>query len=137
MGWPPWQKPMELTMSSATPEYCKLCGGELDGTRVAVSGRLYHPTCIPDAGGWKQKGIEAAYNCILREAIVMDQGELVALLEKYNTEAEMIERIAELEACIREMQKSIPGGQIASCQEMADDLRAIALRHGVRMGDEQ
>lgn len=44
--------------------------------------------------------------------------------------------IAELESAMREMQRSVPGGQIGSCQEIADELRAIALRHGVLMGDE-
>lgn len=46
------------------------------------------------------------------------------------------DRITELEAAIREMQRSVPGGEIASCQEIADELRAIAQRHGVLMGDE-
>jgi len=39
------------------------------------------------------------------------------------------QRIAELEACIREMQRAVPGGTIARPQE-------IAARHRVLMGDE-
>lgn len=57
-------------MTSATPEYCKLCGDKLGANRVVIAGRLYHQGCIPDTGGWKNAGIEAAYNCLLREAIV-------------------------------------------------------------------
>ncbi len=43
---------------------------------------------------------------------------------------------SKLESCIREMQQSIPGGRTADPQEIADTLRAIALRYGVTMGDE-
>lgn len=52
------------------------------------------------------------------------------------TKAQMAARIAELERCIREMHRSIPGGQFVGCQEAADELRAIALKYNVRMGDE-
>lgn len=41
------------------------------------------------------------------------------------------ERIAELEAAIREMILSIPGGQSCDPQRVADRLRVIAKQNGV------
>jgi hypothetical protein len=41
-------------------------------------------------------------------------------------------RIAELEAALREMVLSVPGGSICDPQEVADTLRTIAERVGVR-----
>jgi hypothetical protein len=43
----------------------------------------------------------------------------------------MADRIAELEAALREMVLSVPGGSICDPQEVADTLRAIAERVGV------
>ena len=87
MNYQPWEKPMGLTMSSAVHEFCKLCGEALANDRCVVGGRLYHPGCIPDAGGWKHAGIEAAYNCILREAIIdlerRDEAMIKAHFDKY------------------------------------------------------
>jgi len=42
-------------------------------------------------------------------------------------------RIAEIESCIRDMQRSVPGGSIVDPQVVADTLREIAERHGVGM----
>lgn len=45
------------------------------------------------------------------------------------------QRIAELEAALREMHASVPGGSICDPQAIADGLRAIADRVGVTIRD--
>lgn len=63
------------------------------------------------------------------------QPELARLLEQYNTEDKMLDRIAELEAAVREMHKSVPGGTHCDPQEVADTLREIAEKVGVKIID--
>lgn len=45
------------------------------------------------------------------------------------------QRIAELEAAIREMHATIPGGTHCDPQDVADELREIATRVGVEIPD--
>lgn len=44
-------------------------------------------------------------------------------------------RIAELEAALRQMHAAVPGGGLADPQRIADDLREIAARVGVDVGN--
>lgn len=44
-------------------------------------------------------------------------------------------RIADLEAAIRNMQRSVPGGTHCDPQEIADTLREIAENVGVKIND--
>lgn len=61
--------------------------------------------------------------------------EVELLLETMNELNARRLRIAELEACVREMQRAVPGGSVVDPQVVADELRAIAERHGVKIND--
>ncbi len=63
--------------------------------------------------------------------------EYVKALEEQQRDCDKLSgaRIAELEAALREMQKSVPGGTNCDPQQVADTLREIAGKVGVKIID--